>query len=219
MVEGISRLTNAAHIKPGVQIDGGKRRDLNKKRVAERMAGLPAHAPTPEQTAARKQAMKKTEIAERRAAAIGNDGRLTSLVRLKVSPHRTIHRTVRARPGTFEWRYGRDSQGTLFHAGSHLAILWERAGMTIASSANFLRGISSGYATGLADSRAQAIDQLDHFHEAMGHGPAERLIDYCVLGLTTAEIARKDGSSERDMASVLNQHLRDCAKHFNLMGK
>ena len=91
--------------------------------------------------------------------------------------------------------------------------------MTIASSANFLRGTTSGYATGLADGRAQAIDDLDGFREAMGQKPSERLIDYCVLGLTTAEIARKDGAKERDMAPVLHQHLRDCARHFNFMGK
>lgn len=53
----------------------------------------------------------------------------------------------------------------------------------------------------------------------MGQKPAERLIDYCVLGMTTAAIARKDEAKERDMAPVLHQHLRDCARFFKLLGK
>lgn len=205
--------------KPGIRIDGGKRRDLNKQRVAERMAGVVDHAPTPEQAAARQKAMQQREGEERKAAAIGHEGARMSRVKVKVSSSRTSFQTVRSRPGTFEWRYGRNNQDALFHAGNHLAILWERAGMTIASSANFLRGVSSGYATGLADGRAQAIDMLDGFRDGMGEKPAERLIDYCVLGMTTAEIARKDGAKERDMAPVLHQHLRDCARHFKFMGK
>lgn len=205
--------------KPGIRIDGGKRRDLNKQRVAERMAGLVDHAPTPEQAASRRKQLAKRERAEKRAAALGHDGARLSRVKVKLTASRAGYQTVRSRPGTFEWRYGRNEQDALFHAGNHLAILWERAGMTIASSANFLRGITSGYATGLSDSRVQAIDQLDGFRDAMGEKQAERLIDYCVLGMTTAEIARKDGAKERDMAPVLHQHLRDCARHFKFMGK
>ena len=208
--------------KPGVRIDGGKRRDLNKERVAGRMAALTKDAPTPQQTAARHNAAKKRAQAERKAAKIGHDGMLISTVRvrdLQGQRARTLTQAIRCKPGTFEWRYGRNEQDALFHAGNHLAILWERAGMTIASSANFLRGISSGYATGLADTRAQAIDKLDGFRGAMGQKPAERLIDYCVLGMTTAEIARKDGAKERDMAPVLHQHLRDCARYFHFTGE
>jgi hypothetical protein len=207
--------------KPGVRIDGGKRRELNKERVTARMAALPKDAPTAEQTAARRNAMEKRAKAERKAAQIGHDGAKTLKVRvrdLQGQRARTLTLTIRCKPGSFEWRYGRNKQDALFHAGNHLAILWERAGMTIASSANFLRGTTSGYATGLADGRAQAIDKLDGFRDAMGQKPAERLIDYCVLGLTTAEIARKDGAKERDMAPVLHQHLRDCARHFKFMG-
>jgi hypothetical protein len=207
--------------KPGIRIDGGERRDLNKDRVAGRMTALAKDAPTPEQTAARRTAMEKRAQAERKAAKIGNEG--AKAYRIKVrdlqGQHaRTLTQTIRCRPGTFEWRYGRNKQDALFYAGSYLAQLWERAGMTIASSANFLRGITSGYATGLANGRVQAIDTLDGFREVMGQKPAERLIDYCVLGLTTAEIARKDGTKERDMAPVLHQHLRDCARHFHFMG-
>jgi hypothetical protein len=208
--------------KPGVRIDGDNRRDLNKARIAGRMAALPEHAPTPEQVATRRKAMEKRARAERKAALIGHDGAKTSKVRvrdLQGQRARSLTQAIRCKPGTFEWRYGRNRQDALFYAGNHLAILWERAGMTIASSANFLRGITSGYATDLAEGRAQAIDKLDGFRETMGQKPAERLIDYCVLGLTTAEIARKDGAKERDMAPVLHQHLRDCARHFHFMGK
>lgn len=204
--------------KPGVRIDGGNRRDLNKQRVVDRMAGLADHVPSPEQAIARRKAMLKRAKAERAAANLGHEGARTSLVKIKVSSDRIGHQVVRAKPGTFEWRYGRNKQDALFHAGSHLAGLWERAGMTIASSANFLRGITSGYSTGLAEGRAHAIDMLRGFVENLGRKPAERLIDYCVLGLTTAEIARKDGAKERDMAPVLHQHLRDCAVHFNFFG-
>lgn len=212
-------ISNSTPRKPGTRVDGDKRRDLDPQRVAERMAGLIDHAPTPEQAASRRQALEKRERADRKAAALGHDGARLSRVNVKLSSNRASHQTMRSRPGTFEWRYGRNKQDALFHAGSHLAILWERAGMTIASSANFLRGVTSGYATGLADSRAQAIDRLDGFRQAMGQRPAERLIDYCVLGMTTAEIARKDGAKERDMAPVLHQHLRDCARFFNLLAK
>lgn len=208
-----------AERKPGMRIDGGKRRDLNKERVGARMVGVIAQAPTAEDARARKSALEMRERMELRDAVIGHEGARLSRVKVKVSSDRVAYQTVRSKPGTFEWRYGRNKQDALFHAGSHLAILWERAGMTIASSANFLRGTSSGYATGLAEGRAQALDLLNGFKEAMGHRPAERLIDYCVLGLTTGQIAAKDGSKERDMAPVLHQHLRDCARHFNFMGK
>ena len=200
-----------AQTNPGIRIDGGKRRDLNKQRMVERMTCVTDQSPTDKQAAARRKAMAVRERKEKKAALKGCEGAETSRVKIRMSSDRVGYQTIRSRPGTFEWRYGRNKQGALFHAGSQLAILWERAGMTVASSANFLRGISSGYATGIAEGRVQAIDKLDGFRKAMGYKPAERLIDYCVLGLTTAEIARKDGVIERDMAPVLNQHLKDCA--------
>lgn len=192
--------------------------DLNQQRIAQRMAGVLDHVPTPEQAAARKKALEKRVHADQKSAALGHDGMRMSRTKVKLTSNRFTHRNVRSKPGTFEWPYGR-KQDALFHAGSHLAILWERAGMTIASSANFLRGTASGYATELADGRANAIYKSNGFRKAMDDKPAERLIDYCVLGMTTAEIARRDGAKERDMAPVLHQHLRDCARHFKLMGK
>lgn len=222
-----------AYRTPAVRVDGGKRIDLKEKR-ARRKAQRAASADRPpiedtrvadawRREEARVAAWKRLSAEERRIQRLavmggGKEGAKTAVVKVRLSGERTDRMAIRSKPGTFEWRYGRNKQDALFHAGNHLAILWERAGMTIASSANFLRGTTSGYSTGLADGRAQALDKLDGFRDTMGHKPAERLIDYCVLGLTTAEIARKDGSKERDMAPVLHQHLRDCAVHFNLIG-
>jgi hypothetical protein len=206
--------------KPGIRIDGGRRRDLNPERIAGRMAGLPKDAPTPEQTAARRKAMEKRAQAERKAARIGNEG--AKAYRIKVrdlqGQHaRTLTQTIRCRPGTFEWRYGRNKQDALFYAGSYLAQLWERAGMTVASSVDFLRGTRSGYITGIAEGRVAAIDKLEGFRDELGTAPSSQLIDYCVSGLTAAEIAMKTGMKERDMATVLHHHLRICARHFDFM--
>jgi hypothetical protein len=51
----------------------------------------------------------------------------------------------------------------------------------------------------------------------LGAEVTSRLIDYCVLGLTSAEIARKQGQRERDIAAVLHQDLRACAMHFRFL--
>jgi hypothetical protein len=148
----------------------------------------------------------------------GKEGARTTIVRTKLSSGRSGKQVMRCKPGTFEWRYGRQKQDALFHAGSHLAQLWERAGIALASSADFLRGTSSGYAIGIGDGRVAAIDKLDGFRAAMGIKASERLIDYCVIGLTSTEIAKKNGTKERDMAPVLHQDLRDCAIHFHFVG-
>ncbi|MGN6770054.1 MAG: hypothetical protein ACTHJQ_09465 [Rhizobiaceae bacterium] len=62
-----------------------------------------------------------------------------------------------------------------------------------------------------------AIDKLEGFRDELGTVPSSQLIDYCVSGLTAAEIAMKTGMKERDMATVLHHHLRICAKHFDFM--
>lgn len=149
----------------------------------------------------------------------GKEGAKISVVKLRVSTDRVSRQAIRAKPGTFEWRYGRHRQDALFHTGSHLAQLWERAGIAIASSADFLRGTGGGYASGIGDGRVAAIDKLEGFRVAMGIGASERLIDYCVIGLTSTEIAQKHGTKERDMAPVLHQDLRDCALHFHFIGR
>ena len=203
--------------KPGIRIDGGKRRDFNKERIGGRMAALPKDAPTPKQTAARQKAMETRAKAERKAAKIGHEGAMISAVRIKVSGTRKTTQAFRSRPGTFEWQYGRNKQDVLFHAGSHFAQVWERAGMTVASSADFLRGTTSGYRTGISDGLVAAIDDLKGSQKALGEFSFSRLIDYCVLGLTSSEIARKHQCDGRAMRHVLHQDLRACAVHFHLL--
>ncbi|WP_027062383.1 hypothetical protein [Mesorhizobium loti] len=83
-------------------------------------------------------------------------------------------------------------------AGSHLARLWDRVGIATASSADFLRGTGSGYATGISDGRVAAIDKPDGFVKELGRLPAARLIDYCVAGGTKAEIGRSTAQRKRD---------------------
>lgn len=89
--------------------------------------------------------------------------------------------------------------------------------MTVASSADFMRGTGSGYVTGLAEGRVAALDKLDGFRETLGLVASGQLIDYCVVGLASAEVARKSGVKEREMATVLHHNLTICAKHFDFM--
>jgi hypothetical protein len=176
----------------------------------------PSHRTTSEE----RQADRKRQdgaMAKLSRADGGKAGAKVTSVKIRISGQRSESRAMRSAPGTFEWRYGRKKQDVLFHAGSHLARLWERAGIAMASSADFLRGTGSGYATGISDGRVAAIDKLDGFVKELGRAPAARLIDYCVAGLTTAEIARKHGATDREMAPVLHHDLRTCAQHFKFL--
>lgn len=207
--------------KPGIRFDGGKRRDLNKERVAGRMAALPEQAPTSEQTAIRRKAMQERARMERKAAKIGHEGAITSRIKvrdLQGQRARSLTQTIRCRPGTFEWRYGRNRQDAYFHAGNHFAILWERAGIALQSSAQFLRGIKSGYAAGISDGRVAAIDSLRGLVERIGHSGFERLMAYCVHGKSAAEIASLEMQTQRNIATILHNDLRQCAIHFKFLG-
>lgn len=216
----MSKKTKEPEIKAGIRIDGGKRRDLNKARIAERMGSLPEHSPTPAQAKARRKAMEKRAQAERKDARNGQDGARTSKVKvrdLQGQRARTLTQTIRCRPGTFEWQYGRNKQDVLFHAGSHFAKLWEKAGMTVTSSADFLRGITSGYAQGISETRIAAMDTLLAAHPNLGNIPFNRLVDYCVRGLTTREMAKKYDTEPRAIGHVLHQDLRACAVEFQFL--
>ena len=177
--------------KPGIRIDGGKRLDLNGARVVGRMAGIVKPPRPAEDLAAAATANRKaTEAEQRRVASLirddgGKEGARLTKVKVKISSDRTAHRTVRCRTGTFEWRYGR-KQTALFHAGNQFAVLWERAGIAVASSADFLRGTTSGYPTGVSDGRVAAIDALRGAVEKLGHFTFERLMMYCVEGMTAS---------------------------------
>jgi hypothetical protein len=142
----------------------------------------------------------------------------SSTVRLSAS--RTEARAVRARPGTFEWRYGRKgSDAALYHAGNHLATLWERAGTAAARSPDLSMSTASGGWKGLPDGRASAMETLHRAIATFGQAPSARLTAYCVEGKTTSEIARAHGTTERNMAPVLHEDLRACATYFNFLGK
>lgn len=219
----MSKATKQPEIKAGVRIDGGKRRDLNGSRVAGRMAGVvksPRSAGEIAASAATKR--KAIEAGQRKTASLirddgGKDGARLTKVKVKISGDRTAHRTVRCRTGTFEWRYGR-KQSALFHAGNEFAILWERAGIAVASSADFLRGTASGYPTGVSDGRVAAIDALRGAVGKLGYFTFERLMMYCVQGLTATEIAKVERCSGREIGMVLNNDLRQCAIHFKYLG-
>ena len=68
----VARATPLAHVpvgeegsetalKPGIRVDGGKRIDLNKQRVATRMSGVPKGAPTVHQIEAAQTARRKAD--------------------------------------------------------------------------------------------------------------------------------------------------------------
>lgn len=206
-------------LKPSVRIDGGKRTNLKARRERRGIVLNDPQRPATDPAKLAKARDRSRRQADRlRKADGGKDGTKVTVVKVRISGARTNTRqTMRCRPGTFEWRYGRNKQDALFHAGSHFAQLWERAGIAIASSADFLRGTMSGYATTISDSRAVAAQQVSEAVREIGRFSAERLVDYCVLGETTAILARKHGQPDRDMAAVLHQDLRACAMHFNFV--
>ncbi|MHA6687033.1 hypothetical protein [Mesorhizobium sp. A556] len=208
----------------GIRIDGAKRRDLNKERVAGRMAGVVKPPRTDVQIRATNKARHQADERARRQTAKlqrddgGKESSQLSKVKVKISIDRTARRTIRCRPGTLEWRYGRNKQNALFHAGNQFAMLWERAGIAVASSADFLRGTASGYATGISDGRVAAIDDLHGAVAKLGHFSFERLMMYCVEGMTASEIGRLEMRGEREIAIVLANDLRQCAIHFQFLG-
>jgi len=216
---------------PSVRVDGGKRINLAEARRRRKSRSEAATSAPVEDTRVsavweraeqRERVVSETAPQRRRIAKLqdadgGKDGARVTKVNVKISADRAERQLFRCRPGSFEWRYGRNKQDALFHAGSHLATLWERAGMTIASSANFLRGTRSGYAAGIGDGRVAALDRLTGFRGVLGLAPSAQLIDYCVNGHTAAEIAQKYGVQEREMSIILQHHLRLCARHFDFM--
>jgi hypothetical protein len=206
-------------LKPGIRVDGAKRRNPNKERVVGRMTGVAKPPRTAVQVDADHRARRKTDEQARRQTAKlqredgGKEGTKLAKVKVKISAERSERQTIRCRPGTFDWRYGRDKQDARFHAGNHFARLWEQA-RTAAACTPSLESASGAAWRGMPDGRVAAIDVLNAASFELGRLPLSRLIDYCVNGLTSAEIARKHGQKERDMAPVLHQDLRACAMHF-----
>jgi hypothetical protein len=149
--------------------------------------------------------------------APGYDGTKISSVSVKVSGSRATRQSVRSLPGTFEWRYGRGGSGIyLYHAGTHYARLWERAGMASVSSPDLGGNIGAGW-KGIPDKRLDAMDELNVALPVLGMLVSSRLTDYCASGLTAAQIGIKHGIDKRDVPAVLEQDLVACAKHFRFV--
>lgn len=221
-------------LKAVIRVDGGQRthlKDFKGRRAAAREAAK--NAPPIEDTrvrevwarqeardrAAARKAVEDRKVKRLQEAGGGQEGARLASVRIKVSAYRQERTLMRCAPGTFEWQYGRNKQDLLFHAGSHLARLWERAGIAITSSADFLRGTAAGYATGISSARLANIEKLNGFVTDVGRQASDRLVAYCVEGLTSTEVARTHGIPQRDIAAVLRQDLKACAEHFNYVGK
>lgn len=144
----------------------------------------------------------------------GYEGAVLIETPVRVTATRFEHRSLRCRPGTFEWRYARPKAETaLYHAGTHYANLWERAGTASASSPD-LEAIGGGAWKGLPNGRAVVMDDLKHAFRELGKAATSRLTAYCVHGKTTSELASQYGIPDRDMAAVLHQDLAACAAHF-----
>lgn len=144
----------------------------------------------------------------------GYDGAVEIDAHIRVTATRYEKRSLRCRPGTFEWRYARPSaEMALYHAGNHYALLWEKAGTAAAKSPD-LEAVGGGPWKGLPDGRAVAFEVLREAFRDLGKASSARLTAYCVEGKTTSELASQYGIPDRDMAAVLDMDLRACATHF-----
>ena len=147
----------------------------------------------------------------------GFDGAVEIDASVRMSATRSEYRSIRCRPGTFEWRYGRrDANTALYHAGIAFAELWEFAGTAAASSPD-LAAIGGGMWRGIQNGRLEAMEKIDAARLDIGKWGTSRLVDYCVMGTSASDIARKYGSDERAMANVLAEDLRACAVHFRFL--
>jgi hypothetical protein len=147
----------------------------------------------------------------------GMDGAIETEVGVRLTQTRADYRVMRCRPGTFEWRFGRDRDETvLYHAGVQFADLMERAGAADARSVNF-ESAGGGAWRGLPDGRVAALDRLKPVLRDLGLASSHRLTRYCVRGETTAEIAHAFAVAERDMAAALKIDLRGLAQILRLV--
>lgn len=149
----------------------------------------------------------------------GYDGAEVYTVPVRVSLSRTETRVVRARPGTFEWRYNRadDALTPLYHAGVQYAVLMERAGAADGRSPAMEPSCGAGW-NGLPDGRVAALDELRKIMKEIGSLSSSRLMTYCVRGKSVSEIASSYGVPARDMAAVLHMDLRGLAIQMRYLG-
>lgn len=148
----------------------------------------------------------------------GYDGAEEFTSRVKVSLTRSEVRTIRARPGSFEWRYNRDDDNLtpLYHAGVKFAGLWEKAGIASDSSPD-ITSSGGGQWKGLPDARVVAMDEIRAARGDIGKWGTARLVDYCVMGTPSSEMASRHGVDERAMSHILMMDLRACALHFKFL--
>ena len=161
----------------------------------------------------------KRRIKQRpRATEPGYDGAETFETTVRISVRRSEKRSVRARPGTFEWRYNRDDSALtpLYLAGADFAVLMERAGAADAKSPDLRLTGGAGW-RGLPDGRVAALDRLKAIMREVGLLASSRLTTYCVRGQSVSEIASAHGIPQRDMAAVLHMDLRALALHLNYL--
>lgn len=148
----------------------------------------------------------------------GCEGARVATVDIRLTGKRKDKRTIRARPGTFEWVFGRRTADiALYHAGTHFARLWEAAGIADARSPNYEGASGGGSLKGVSDRRCEAFSDLNEAVRKLGEAPTQRLTHYCVYGRTASEIANMLGVGDRELALVLKQDLRDCALHFRFL--
>lgn len=169
--------------------------------------------------------MAKARRAKAEAMREGYAGAVLVTSRVRVTAIRHETRSLRCRPGTFEWRYGRENaDAALYHAGIALAGLWERAEVGSSASPDLRRAGGSGW-KGLPESRLEALDLIRALRVSLDkhdRWSMPRLVDYCVLGTPAREIAQKESDcgrhvSAREMALVLEGDLRAAADHFRLV--
>ncbi|ORE87720.1 hypothetical protein [Aurantimonas sp. 22II-16-19i] len=148
----------------------------------------------------------------------GMDGAVLHVRRLHTGTQQVLTHSVRCRPGTFEWRYGREGNEGLYHAGCDFARVWERAGIASAGSSSLVEGGGgNGQWKGLPDGRCVAMDEVREVVREIGKLTAARMVSYCVEGFKTSEIAGRFGISEKEMAAVLHMDLRTLAIHYRYL--
>lgn len=223
--------SNEKHRQPGIRVDGAKRVDMNKKRTMRAAARKSrSEAPPIEDTrvseiwargdirakVAKRKGIEAKEMAKAREADGYKDGAVLSDTKVRLTATRHETRSIRCRPGTFEWRYGRSGDSALYHAGIRFAELWEIAGAASASSPD-MESAGGGQWKGLPNGRAMAMDKIRLLRADIGKWSTARLVDYCVMGSTASEMARKYETDERAMAHVLYMDLRACAEHCRFL--
>lgn len=152
--------------------------------------------------------------AKLKAYVPGYEGAVEIETSVRISATRSETRSLRCRPGTFEWRYGRaNADAALYHAGIRFAELWEFAGTSSASSPD-LGAAGGGMWRGIQTARLEAMEKIKAARLDIGKWGTARLVDYCVMGSPASDMATKYGHDERNMSIILNEDLRACALHF-----